>query len=192
MKFFPAEASGGVPMLDALSAPFAGVKFVPTGGIDAGNVGAYARKAYVLAVGGSWMVKADLVEAGDWAGIERLCREALAAVDGFSFAHMGVNGATEAEARERARTFAALFGIASKEGASSVFAGDFIELTKSPFPGAHGHIGIRCNDVERALARLERAGIRSKPETAKTDKGRLKAIYLDLELGGFAIHLVRA
>ncbi len=191
-KFFPAELSGGVPMLDALAAPFAGIKFVPTGGVDASNIGAYARRPQVLAVGGSWMVRPDMVEAGDWAGIERLCREAVNALHGFAFAHLGVNGASEEEARDRARLFSELFGIAPKEGASSIFAGDSIELTKSPFPGARGHIGLRCNDVERALARLESAGIRSRPETAKSDKGRLKAIYLELEIGGFAIHLVRA
>jgi len=191
-KFFPAEASGGLPMLDALSAPFGGIKFVPTGGIDAANVGAYARKAYILAVGGSWMVKADLIEAGDWAGIERLCREAVLALHGFSFAHMGVNGASEAEARERARLFAELFGIPAKEGASSIFAGESVELTKSPFPGERGHIGIRCNDVERAVARFASLGVKARPETAKSDKGKLKAIYLELEIGGFAIHLVKA
>jgi len=192
LKFFPAELSGGVAMLDALAGPFGSVRFVPTGGIDAANIGSYAKRPQVLAVGGSWMVKPDMIEAEDWAGIERLSREAVAALHGFSFAHMGVNGAAESEARERSRAFAELFGLAAKEGAASIFAGDSIELTKSPFPGERGHIGIRCNDVERAVALLASRGIAARAETAKLDKGRIKAVYLDLEIGGFAIHLLRA
>lgn len=191
-KFFPAEASGGVAMLDAISAPFGGVKFVPTGGIDSSNIGAYARRPQILAVGGSWMVKPDMVESADWGGVERLCREAVSALHGFAFAHLGVNCEDEGASRSASARFGELFGLAAKEGASSIFAGDSIELTKRLFPGAKGHIAIKCNDVERAVARFARAGIGVKADTAKSEKGKMKAIYLDLELGGFAIHLLRA
>jgi len=192
LKFFPAEAAGGVPMLDALAGPFGNVRFVPTGGIDAANVGAYARRPQVHAIGGSWMVKADMVESGDWAGIERLCREAVLALHGFAFAHMGANGAEEAEARKASELFSSLFGFAAKEGNASIFASESIELAKKPYPGAKGHIGIRCNDVERAVARFRDLGIDALPDTAKSEKGKLKAIYLKLDIMGFAIHLLRA
>jgi len=192
LKFFPAEASGGLPMLDALSGPFPGVKFVPTGGIDAANIGAYARKGSVLAVGGSWMVKADLIEAGDWAQIEQLCREAVFALHGFQLAHVGMNDATADEAAKDAAALVSLFGFASKEGNSSIFAADCVEVMKSPYLGEKGHLAIRCNDVERAVARFRGMGVGTVAGTEKSDKGRLKTVYLDTTVGGFALHLLRA
>jgi 2-dehydro-3-deoxyphosphogluconate aldolase/(4S)-4-hydroxy-2-oxoglutarate aldolase len=191
MKFFPAGASGGTTMLDALAGPFGAVKFVPTGGIDASNVSSYARRSNVLAIGGSWMVRADLVEAENWSAIEALCRDAVFALHDFTFGHMGINGQDEAGGRTIAGSFEQLFNIAPKEGASSIFSSERIEILKSAGFGAKGHIAIRCNQVERAVAYFAGKGIKSKPETAKSEKGMLKAIYLDLELGGFAIHLLK-
>jgi 2-dehydro-3-deoxyphosphogluconate aldolase/(4S)-4-hydroxy-2-oxoglutarate aldolase len=192
LKFFPAEASGGLPMLDALAGPFGGMKFVPTGGIDASNVGAYARKPQVLAIGGSWMVKAELVEAENWAAIESLCKEAVLALHGFSFAHLGINNEDEVAGRAAANLFASLFGFGLKEGAGSIFASDAVEVMKKPFLGAKGHIAVRCNDVERAVARFRALGVEVLADTEKLEKGKLKTVYLDLELGGFALHLVKA
>jgi 2-dehydro-3-deoxyphosphogluconate aldolase/(4S)-4-hydroxy-2-oxoglutarate aldolase len=192
LKFFPAEASGGVRMLDALAGPFGSMRFVPTGGIDASNLGEYARRAQVLAVGGSWMVKDEQVEAGDWAGIERVCREAALALHGFSFAHLGINGSTPEAASKDAAALSSLFGISAKEGASSIFMSGTIELLKAPYLGERGHIAIRCNDVERALARFRGMGVGILPDTERTEKGKLRTVYLDLSIGGFAVHLLRA
>lgn len=77
LKFFPAEPLGGVGMLKALAAPFPGVRFVPTGGIRAAQLADYLALPSVLAVGGSWMVAAKLIEAGDWDEITRLTAEAV-------------------------------------------------------------------------------------------------------------------
>lgn len=84
LKFFPAEAAGGVAMLKALAGPYAhtGVKFVPTGGVGAANLTTYLQLSVVAAIGGSWMVEKSLVQAGNWAEITRLTREALAAAAG--------------------------------------------------------------------------------------------------------------
>ena len=67
-----------------------------------------------------------------------------------------------------------------------------IEVMKSPFRGSMGHIGLKCWSIERALAYLGQFGIHGVEETAKKDKGKLSVIYLDKEIGGFALHLVRA
>lgn len=77
VKFFPAATSGGVPALRALSAPFPGLGFVPTGGIDDATAREYLAVPSVLAVGGSWMLPADAIDAGDWARIEDLTRRAV-------------------------------------------------------------------------------------------------------------------
>jgi 2-dehydro-3-deoxyphosphogluconate aldolase/(4S)-4-hydroxy-2-oxoglutarate aldolase len=189
-KFFPAEASGGVAMLDALAGPYGGIKFVPTGGIDAANLADYAKRDTVLAIGGSWMVKSDLIAAGDWAGISALCAQAMQAVQGFSFAHVGVNNPDAAAASATAASLAA-FGFAPKDGNSSIFCGTPFEVMKSPFRGERGHIGLKCFNIERALAYLAPFGFKGVDATAKLDKGRLKVIYLEPEIAGFAVHLVR-
>ncbi|MGE3066835.1 MAG: bifunctional 4-hydroxy-2-oxoglutarate aldolase/2-dehydro-3-deoxy-phosphogluconate aldolase [Hyphomicrobiaceae bacterium] len=79
LKFFPAEPSGGLAKLKALAQPLADIRFCPTGGISAGNVAAYLAAPNVVAVGGSWMAPANLVAAGDWAGITKLAQDAMAA-----------------------------------------------------------------------------------------------------------------
>lgn len=77
LKFFPAATSGGLAALKALSAPYGDVRFVPTGGIGPGNVAEWLAHPAVTACGGSWLVKKDLLAAGDWETVERLTREAV-------------------------------------------------------------------------------------------------------------------
>ena len=79
-KFFPAEAIGGVKALKAIAAPYGGVKFIPTGGISANNLGDYLSLPMVHACGGSWMVKKQLISAGEFDKITDLAAEAMAVV----------------------------------------------------------------------------------------------------------------
>jgi 2-dehydro-3-deoxyphosphogluconate aldolase/(4S)-4-hydroxy-2-oxoglutarate aldolase len=80
LKFFPAEVSGGIKMLKALHGPYAEAEFIPTGGIDAGNLAAYLALPYVAAIGGSWMVKEELLASGAFDEVARLCAQAIAIV----------------------------------------------------------------------------------------------------------------
>lgn len=77
-KFFPAEASGGAKALGSLASPLPQIRFCPTGGIGLNNAKDYLGLANTLCVGGSWVAPKDKIEAGDWAGIEALAREAAA------------------------------------------------------------------------------------------------------------------
>ncbi|MBN2618127.1 MAG: bifunctional 4-hydroxy-2-oxoglutarate aldolase/2-dehydro-3-deoxy-phosphogluconate aldolase [Spirochaetales bacterium] len=77
LKFFPAEASGGVKMVEAMGAPYGKVKFMATGGISISNVTQYLDSKYIIACGGSWMVKQDMINNGEFLKIEQLCREAV-------------------------------------------------------------------------------------------------------------------
>lgn len=77
VKFFPAEPAGGLNMIKAMAAPYVGVKFMPTGGINLTNVRDYLAYDRILACGGSWMVKGSLVDAGEFDKIEELTREAV-------------------------------------------------------------------------------------------------------------------
>lgn len=76
VKFFPAEALGGIRVVAALAAPFPDIRFVPTGGITAGNLQSYLAHEAVLAVGGSWMVPRRLLAAAQWEHVTRLAAEA--------------------------------------------------------------------------------------------------------------------
>ena len=80
VKFFPAEASGGINMLKALLAPYAMLNIMPTGGINAKNIRDYLSIPQVIACGGSWMVEKSLLGAQNWAEVARLTREALTAL----------------------------------------------------------------------------------------------------------------
>ena len=83
LKFFPAEALGGVKTLKSFAAPYPGIKFVPTGGINANNVTDYLALAEVQACGGSWMVPNKLMDEGNFAGITALAKEAIAKLNEF-------------------------------------------------------------------------------------------------------------
>lgn len=76
VKFFPAENAGGLKMIKAMAAPYTMMKFMPTGGISTSNVRDYLMCDKILACGGSWMVKGDLINAGNFAEIEKLTKEA--------------------------------------------------------------------------------------------------------------------
>jgi 2-dehydro-3-deoxyphosphogluconate aldolase / (4S)-4-hydroxy-2-oxoglutarate aldolase len=77
VKLFPANVVGGPAAVKAFSAPFPGLRFVPTGGVSAANLLDYLALPSVLAAGGSWMVDATLVRAGDWTEVARRTREAV-------------------------------------------------------------------------------------------------------------------
>lgn len=80
VKFFPAEQFGGAATIQALSAPYVGLKFMPTGGVNAGNLESYLGNKSIIACGGSWMVKGNLVKAGKFDEIRSLTEEAVALV----------------------------------------------------------------------------------------------------------------
>ncbi len=77
VKFFPAEAAGGVKMIKAMSAPYSMVKFMPTGGINTGNLAEYLACSQVFCCGGSWMVKEKFIQNGEFEKITELAKEAV-------------------------------------------------------------------------------------------------------------------
>jgi 2-dehydro-3-deoxyphosphogluconate aldolase/(4S)-4-hydroxy-2-oxoglutarate aldolase len=190
VKFFPAEQAGGLDYIKAIAAPYTTVRFMPTGGINAGNITKYLSFEKIIACGGSWMVSAELINAGRFDEITRLCREAVKTALGFELAHVGINTGSEEEAKGIAELFTLAFGFEPKDGKMSVFAGKGIEVMKLQYQGRLGHIGIATNSIKRARAYLESIGFNCDDSTAKTDdKGNMVAIYLEKDFGGFAVHL---
>lgn len=190
-KFFPAEASGGINYLKALSAPYRQMRFIPTGGVDEENLLAYLRFPAVLACGGSWMVKAELISTGNFDEITRLSASAVAAMLGLKLCHVGINNAGPEEAAAGAQFLGRLLSLPLNEGSGSVFVGAQFELLKRQYLGTHGHLAIGTNFIHRAIAQFARKGVGIRDETRGERDGRLVSVYLDKEVGGFAIHLLQ-
>ncbi len=192
VKFFPAEALGGLKLIKAMAAPYGNVKFVPTGGINEKNLPEYLAFPKIAACGGSWMVPEDAVEAKDWARIEKLAQDAVNVMLGLEIVHLGVNSVDADTAMTEARKLSLLLGWPlNKDSAKGVFVGSGFEMMKTWFRGTHGHIAVGTLNVERAKWHMERRGFVFDEETATyTPDGRMKFIYLKDEIGGFGIHLL--
>ena len=192
VKFFPAEALGGLKLIKAMAAPYGNVKFVPTGGINEKNLPEYLAFPKIAACGGSWMVPEDAVEAKDWARIEKLAQDAVNVMLGLEIVHLGVNSVDADAAMTEARKLSLLLGWPlNKDSAKGVFVGSGFEMMKTWFRGTHGHIAVGTLNVERAKWHMERRGFVFDEETATyTPDGRMKFIYLKDEIGGFGIHLL--
>jgi 2-dehydro-3-deoxyphosphogluconate aldolase/(4S)-4-hydroxy-2-oxoglutarate aldolase len=191
VKFFPAEQSGGLAAINAIGSAFPKLKFMPTGGINAANVVSYLSSPRIHAVGGSWMVKGDLIRESNFDRIRALTKEAVGLVLGFDLAHIGINCRTASQAKKNAEKMNSLFGFETKDGNSSVFSGSAAEFMKKPYLGANGHIAISSNSVERAVRYLKSKGVKFNEDSAKTKNGTLTAIYLKDEISGFAVHLLQ-
>ena len=192
VKFFPAEQAGGVAMIKAMSAPYGNIRFMPTGGINESNLNDYLGFSKIVACGGSWMVKADLIEAGNFDEITRLCRGAVNKMLGLELVHVGINTQGEDEAHSIADAIAALLPIDKKVGNSSIFVGKQFEVMKSQGAGAKGHLALAVNDINRAVNYFKFTGAKFDESSAKYNAaGKLTAIYFADEIAGFAIHLVQ-
>ncbi|MEG1946704.1 MAG: bifunctional 4-hydroxy-2-oxoglutarate aldolase/2-dehydro-3-deoxy-phosphogluconate aldolase [Lachnospiraceae bacterium] len=189
VKFFPAEAAGGLKMIQAMAAPYTNVKFMPTGGINAKNINDYLAFDKIIACGGSWMVNVDLIKAGKFDEIENLTREAVYTMLGFHLKHIGINCDDTTEAKKVAKLFETIFGLTAVEGSSSFFSGGQIEVMKTPYLGKKGHICIGTHSVLRAMNYLEHQGFVFQEDSKRYKDGKLSAVYLDMEIGGFAVHL---
>lgn len=192
VKFFPAESSGGIKAIKAMAAPYRTLSFMPTGGINLANLNDYLNFERVISCGGSWIATKKLLKLNEFDEIEKNARDAKFRMIEFQLAHVGINAESAEEARSIASFFERIFGFKTNENSSSIFSSTFVETLKSPYLGDNGHIAIAVNSVERAKAYLQHKGIIFNEQSAVLrDDGKVQAIYLKEQIGGFAIHLVR-
>ena len=191
VKFFPAETLGGLKLIKAMAAPYTTVKFMPTGGINEKNMLDYLAYDKILCCGGSWMCPKDAIAAKDWDRITAATRSAVDKMLGFELRHVGINTENAEESMNVTKKIAALMGWPVKEGNSSNFAGVGFEVMKKMGRGKNGHIAIGTNSVPRAKWHLEQRGFKFIEDSAVVKNGKLIAIYLEDEIGGFAFHLVQ-
>ena len=193
IKFFPAEANGGVNMLKNIGGALKTAKWMCTGGINAKNVNEYLGYDQIFAVGGTWMCKSDVIKAGQWDKITAMCKEAVDTMLGLKLVHIGINSANEEEAMATANAIAGLLSMKVAPGNSSIFVGNKeFEIMKKPGRGTHGHIAIGCNNVDRAIYHLSRRGVKFDLDSKNVKNGKTISCYLADEIGGFAFHLVQA
>ncbi|MBR2675901.1 MAG: bifunctional 4-hydroxy-2-oxoglutarate aldolase/2-dehydro-3-deoxy-phosphogluconate aldolase [Solobacterium sp.] len=191
VKFFPAEPLGGLKTIKALTGPYTTMRFMPTGGVNEKNMNDYLKDPKIFAVGGTWMVKADLIEAGEFTVIEQLCRKAMLGQLEIKIKHIGVNVEKD-DAKNTADKFAALFQGTVRETSKGYFASDFVEIMAGGGPGTHGHIAMGVNNVPRALAFFKGQGFEIDESTVQYDeKGLPKFAYFKDEIGGFKVHVTR-
>ena len=190
LKFFPANVYGGLSAIKSLAGPFGGVKFIPTGGVNAQNLAEFISSPYIHAVGGSWICPKADIAAGNFDKITALCKEARQTLLGFEVAHIGINTPDADAAMDVCKAFNDAFDFNVKQGNSSNFASTGVEVMKTMFKGANGHIAIRTNKMIPAIAEMERRGYELDMDSVK-DKNNIKAVYFKNEIGGFAVHLLQ-
>ena len=190
LKFFPANVYGGLSAIKSLAGPFGGVKFIPTGGVNAQNLAEFISSPYIHAVGGSWICPKADIAAGNFDKITALCKEARKSLLGFEVAHIGINTPDADAAMDVCKAFNDAFDFNVKQGTSSNFASAGVEVMKTMFKGANGHIAIRTNKMIPAIAEMERRGYELDMDSVK-DKDNIKAVYFKNEIGGFAVHLLQ-
>jgi len=190
VKFFPAEAAGGIKTIKALCGPYKNMTFLPTGGINEKNMLDYLSFNKIFAVGGTWMVKTGLIKNGQFNKVEEISREAVMKMLGMHVKHIGIN-CTETDGKATADKFANLLQGTVRETSKGYFGSEMIEVMVKEHFGTKGHIAIGVNNVERALAYYRALGVAfDENSITYDDEGDAKFAYFKEEIGGFKIHLV--
>lgn len=191
LKYFPANIFGGIKGCEALFGPYRMVKFIPTGGVSNENLADFADKPYIHAIGGGWLCKPSDTNAGNFDKITSIVKESINILLGFELAHVGINTESEKESLAIAEMFSNAFGFDLKRANSSNFSGSGIEVNKSKGRGAMGHIAIKTNSILRAAHYLGKKGYKVDWSTKKGTEKKPVSVYLENEMGGFAVHILQ-
>ena len=110
----------------------------------------------------------------------------------YRIAHVGINNPDSESALDVVQRLCAIFDLyPNDETATHIFAGDLFEVKKNCTKGKYGHIAMQTDDIELAITHLEKKGVRIRENSIKRNAdGRIKFVYLDLDIAGFAFHLM--
>lgn len=186
LKFFPAEASGGLDMIKSLCAPYTNIRFMPTGGVNESNLSTYLAFPKIIACGGSWMVKDSLIRSSQFDEIERLTRNAVSKMLGLKLTGVRVCSGNEEKAKQEAESIAALFGWEIRKEGQEWTTDNLTICANDEVPS----LIISANSVDRARAFMEERGCKFDESTAVVNaNGTLITIELEDSLLGFSIIL---
>lgn len=192
VKFFPAEANGGIEALKAMSAPYPNIKFMPTGGINEQNLDDYLHFDKVLAVSGNWMSTPEMIENNDLELIQETSKKSVFSMLGFKLDYIGLNFNKDEEALTAAEDWTKYFDVSITDAPDGFFAGKRFEAVKPGGYGLHGHIAISTYHIGRAIAYLEKRGANFDKDRAQYDtNGNMTQIYMEQQIGGMAIKLTQ-
>lgn len=172
VKFFPAEQNGGVEKLKAIAGPYRNLSWMCTGGITADNMSSYLDFDRIIAVGGSWMCKRELIEAGDWETISKLCREAVRIVIGLGLSQVTL-------------TPTDLEYIGSQ--------GSFFDTLPdvSVEPSDSRSITFCCSNLRRARYHLTNSGVHFKDGGAFFGEDEKQVLYIEGEILDFTMRICK-
>jgi 2-dehydro-3-deoxyphosphogluconate aldolase / (4S)-4-hydroxy-2-oxoglutarate aldolase len=187
VKFFPAEPLGGLPYLKAIAAPYTLVKFIPTGGIDESNLLGYLKFPSVVACGGSWMVKADLISGGRFDEIRAITSRAVGQMLGFTLRHSAaeLSDAAIIDLKDRLAQLLAL-------SAAEIEPWSVTKAFGQPSGEKPEHLFISTNFINRAVAYFERRGVAMRPGTREEKNRQLLSVEMDREVDGISLRLLQA
>ena len=184
IKFFPAEANGGVNKLKALAGPYQAAKWMPTGGVNAKNLNDYLSFDRIIACGGTWLATGADIAEGNWEGITKKCKEAVKTMLGFELRKVCIYG-DSANAEKNAKFVASLFGFDCTETECGVQAGCVCFGKEES--DAKGCIVINTLNGNRAMAYLKRMGAEIDPDIWYDKKGNVSCFGLKDTIAGFEI-----
>jgi 2-dehydro-3-deoxyphosphogluconate aldolase/(4S)-4-hydroxy-2-oxoglutarate aldolase len=179
VKFFPAEQWGGLSYIKAVSAPYDNLHFIPTGGINASNLNKYLSFEKVLACGGSWIVKPDMIADGRFDEITLACRRTVKSILEPELRRVELRRDSNKDIVRAAETLGVLLG--------AEFAADIEDVVARP-GDSRGKITVGVKDMRRARAYLDRNGILFSPNDSEpNNNGETALIYLKEETVGFTV-----
>ena len=184
IKFFPAEANGGVAKLKALAGPYQAAKWMPTGGVNTKNLNDYLSFERILACGGTWLATSADIAEGKWDEITEKCKAAVKTMLGFTLGGIVIYDGSDA-VKAQAKALCSLFGFEYKETDSGVSAGA-VSFMKDDC-GAKGCIIINTLNGNRAMAHLKRMGAEIDPDIWYDKKGNVSCFGLKETFAGFEI-----
>lgn len=170
IKFFPANVYGGLSAMKALAAPFVGIQFIPTGGVNAQNIGQYIAAPFVHTVGGSWVCPKKDIAEGNFEKITSLCREARQSALDMEITCVGNASGDICNRLSKALGCPVTEGIGTNE---------------------EGYVEVRTNAPDITAEVLARLGYAVVAETAAYKGGRLCAVHLKEESSGATLHLLQ-
>ena len=184
IKFFPAEANGGVAKLKALAGPYPAAKWMPTGGVNTKNLNDYLSFDRIIACGGTWIATSADIAEGKWADITKKCKDAVKTMLGFELKKICIYG-DSANAEKNAKLVSSLFGFDCTETECGVQAGCVCFGKEES--DAKGCIVVGTLNGNRAMAYLQRMGAEIDPDIWYDKKGNVSCFGLKDLIAGFEI-----
>ncbi len=184
IKFFPAEANGGVNKLKALAGPYQAAKWMPTGGVNTKNLNDYLSFDRIIACGGTWIATSADIAEGKWEDITNKCKAAVKTMLGFELRKVCIYGDSE-NAKKNAEFVSNLLGFDCKETECGVEAGCLCFAKENS--DAKGCIVINTLNGNRAMAYLKRMGAEIDPDIWYDKKGNVSCFGLKDTVAGFEI-----